>query len=299
MIPYVHERGISSVEALAEALGRPVSDQEGLTTDHTVVAHWPGLDYYTQDDLERIWTSVEWAGHLHDPLAEFPSAVSASGDRRAVFHAHVVLHPGDRILTVPEWSETAHRLARAAGIADPGDDVGCRWIAVQAQPCRLDLIANLIRQDGMWQPLDQVNQRITAEARRIEHELDLHVPYDARPASPNSRRGPADPVLPDTVSVSAQIGRLLGQITEETTGPLATVRGLIEHAAHRLGSLPDSSSVEAGYRLEWAARRLFALQQDLDHMASTLREPARRTGTMPVKPAEPVPARAPAAHRTR
>lgn len=298
MIPYVHEPSVSAVEALAEALGRPVSDQEGLTTDHTVVAHWPGLDYYTQDDLEKIWTSVEWAGHLHDP-PEFPSAASVSNDREVIFHAHVVLHPGDRILTTPEWSETAHRLARAAGIADPGDDVGCRWIAVQAQPGRLDLIANLIRQDGMWQRLDQVNQRIAAEARRIEHDLDLHTPYDARPAPRSPGPAPADPVLPDTVSISAQIGRLLGQITEETTGPLATVRGLIEHAAHRLGSLPDSGSAEAGHRLEWAARRLFALQQDLDHTATALREPLGRTGAMPVKPAKPVPAHAPAAHRTR
>ncbi|MGW4671463.1 hypothetical protein [Streptomyces sp. NPDC004324] len=58
------------------------------------------------------------------------------------------LHPQDRDLTGPEWAEAAHRLARAAGIDIPGKEHGCRWTAVQAQPRRLNLIANLIHLDG-------------------------------------------------------------------------------------------------------------------------------------------------------
>ncbi|MFJ6529976.1 MULTISPECIES: hypothetical protein [Streptomyces] len=49
MIPRLHPRAHSPREPLAEALGRPPSPNEGLT-EYTVVAHWPGLDYYTPDD---------------------------------------------------------------------------------------------------------------------------------------------------------------------------------------------------------------------------------------------------------
>ncbi|MEK8146174.1 hypothetical protein NKH18_48030 [Streptomyces sp. M10(2022)] len=52
MIIRVNPRDLSPNEPLAEALGRPVSGQEGLT-DHTVVAHWPGLDYYTPSTNSR------------------------------------------------------------------------------------------------------------------------------------------------------------------------------------------------------------------------------------------------------
>ncbi|MGW3056508.1 hypothetical protein ACWC98_11285 [Streptomyces goshikiensis] len=134
MIPRVHQRGRSATDALAEALGRPVSSREGLT-DHTVIAHWSGLELYILE--ERTWTVPEWAAHLDDPLHEQPFATSPEGDRRAIFHAEILLHHADRELVQAEWTEVSHRLARAAGIATPGDDHGCRWIAVQAQPAAL------------------------------------------------------------------------------------------------------------------------------------------------------------------
>ncbi|RZU14378.1 hypothetical protein EV567_4407 [Streptomyces sp. BK239] len=52
MIPRLHERTHRPHDPLEEALGRPVSANEGLT-DHTIVAHWPGLDYFTLDDEQR------------------------------------------------------------------------------------------------------------------------------------------------------------------------------------------------------------------------------------------------------
>lgn len=119
MIIRIHPRDTSPSEPLAEALDRPVSDQEGLT-EHTVVAHWPGLDYYTLDDEQKSWTSAEWAEHLDDPSWQHPFAASAQDDRRAIWHADVRLHASDRDLTGPEWSEIAHRIARIAGIQRPG-----------------------------------------------------------------------------------------------------------------------------------------------------------------------------------
>ncbi|WP_331284168.1 hypothetical protein [Streptomyces sp. H39-C1] len=46
MIPHINERTHTPHDPLSEALGRPVSPDDGLT-EYTVVAHWPGLDSYT------------------------------------------------------------------------------------------------------------------------------------------------------------------------------------------------------------------------------------------------------------
>ena len=86
MIIRIHRRGIDSNEAVGEALGRPASSEEVLS-DHTMVAYWPGLDAYTLHDEQRLWTSVDWAEHLDDPLWQHPFAASPQGDRRAIWHA--------------------------------------------------------------------------------------------------------------------------------------------------------------------------------------------------------------------
>ncbi|MFD9841046.1 hypothetical protein [[Kitasatospora] papulosa] len=283
MIIRINPRDLSPNEPLAEALGRPVSGQEGLT-DHTVVARWPGLDYYTPFDEQQIWTSAEWAEYLADPTWQHPFAASPNGDRRAIWHADVRLAPADRDLTGPEWSEIAHRIARTAGVQRPGDDQGCRWIAVQAQPGRLDLLANLIRSDGTWtaQP-HRLLALVTAESRRIEAELGLISPRTGGPdldsAARFARR--ATP-LADVADGATQLAGLLGQLADENTGPLSTVRGLVEHAAHRLGRLPHVQAQASAHHLELIARRLHGIQQDLDATVAAL-------PTSPAAPARPTP----------
>lgn len=283
MIIRVNPRDLSPTEPLAEALGRPVSGQEGLT-DHTVVAHWPGLDYYTPFDEQQIWTSVEWAEHLDDPTWEHPFIASPDGDRRTIWHADVRLAPDDRDLTGPEWSEIAHRIARTAGIQRPGDDQGCRWIAVQAQPGRLDLLANLIRPDGTWtaQP-HRLLALLATESRRIETELDLISPLTGGPDPDSAARFArrATP-LADVADATTQLAELLGQLADENTGPLSTVRGLVEHAAHRLGRLPHAQAQGSGHQLELIARRLHGIQQDLDATVAAL-------PTAPAAPSRPTP----------
>lgn len=279
MIPRVHTRGIYSTEAL----GRPVSDQEGLT-EYTVVAQWPGLDYYTPDDEQKTWTSNDWADHLDDPLWQHPFAASPQDDRHAIWHTDVRLAPGDRTLTSPEWSEIAHRLARTAGIARPGDEYGCRWIAVLAQPGRLDLIANLIRPDDTWTKLpERLGQVLTEECRRIEADLSLISP-PPRPDAAQAARFAARPTAPGNLGITGtaagatvQLAQLLHQLADEATGPLATVRGLVEDAAHRLDGLPHAYGPATGYQLELIARRLHGLQQDLDTAAASLPTTARTT----------------------
>lgn len=261
MIPRLHERTHTPHDPLAEALGRPVSPNEGLT-EYTVVAHWPGLDYFTLDDEQKIWTSVQWAEHLEDPYLEHPFAAGPGDDRRAILHLDIRLHPDDRELTGPEWAETAHRLARAAGIEIPGKEHGCRWIAVQAQPGRLDLIANLIHLDGAWHaPPADILRRLSDEARRIEQDLHL-IPVRTGPTAGLSIRS--------APTASAQLASVLTQLADEQVGPLATVRGLVEHTAHRIARQPGAACIDTAHRLELIARRLHAIQQDLDSTAAQL-----------------------------
>ncbi|MEW1615654.1 MULTISPECIES: relaxase/mobilization nuclease [unclassified Streptomyces] len=258
MIPRIHHRTHRPHDPLEAALGRPVSPDEGLT-EYTVVAHWPGLDECTQDDEDRTWTSVEWAEHLDDPRLNHPFPATPP-DGREFSHIELRLAPHDRELALQEWAEVAHRFARAAGIEIPGKEQGARWIAVQAQPGRLDLIANLIHIDGTWHaPPGNVARRLVAEARRIEQDLNL-TPTRATPAPrPAARTAP---------TASAQLAAVLTQLADEHTGPLATVRGLIEHTAHRTAHQPGAAGT--AHSLLLLARRVYAVQDDLHRDAAGL-----------------------------
>jgi hypothetical protein len=276
VIPRVNERTNTPHDPLSEALGRDVPIEGGLP-EHSVVAYWPGLDSYTLEDEQATWTAAQWAEHLEDPLLENPFATSPRGDRRAIFHLVVRLHPDDRDLAAAEWAEAAHRLARAAGVEMPGDTGGCHWIAVQGKPGRLDVIANLIRLDGSWlqQPAD-LGRRLAHEARRIEQDLHLIAP------APQARSVP---------TASAQLAEVLTQLADEHSGPLAAVRGLVEHTAHRIARHPRGAGADAAHRLELIAYRLHGIQQDLDATAAHLTTVDRpRTAT-------PAPAAARAAAR--
>ncbi len=265
MIPYIHERSGAAAQPLAQALGRTVSSSEGLTTDEGVVAHWPGLDHHLAvDDWNEIWTTEQWAGHLNGPLLAHRGTFSPQGDRRAILHYQFRLHPDDRELTHAQWSEIGHRLARAAAVEIPGDENGCRWIAVRGQPGRLDLIANAIREDGTWQyrPLD-LGPRLSDEARQIESDLRL----TPRQAVAHHDDLPAPAVVQPDVSPLAGV---LSQLADERTGPLATVRSLVEHSARHLAAQPQARSINAGHQLELLARRLHAVQRDLGGLSQSL-----------------------------
>ncbi|MER5202198.1 relaxase/mobilization nuclease [Streptomyces sp. NPDC002825] len=274
MIPRLHKRTHTPCGPLAKALGRPVPPNEALT-EHTVVAHWPRLDDSMFGDEQKIWTSIQWAAHLEDPYLEHLFAVSLDDDRRAILHLDVRLQPDDRDLTGPEWAEVAHRLARAAGIEIPGKGHGCRWIAVQAQPRRLDLIANLIHLDGAWHaPPADVLRRLAAEARRLEQDLHLIPVRTAPSARTVSQLAP---------TASAQLASVLAQLADEQAGPVATVRGLVEYVAHRIASQPGAAGGDTAHRLELIARRLHTIQQDLDATADHLVQPRDATAPSAVQ----------------
>ncbi|WP_338326688.1 hypothetical protein [Streptomyces lasalocidi] len=141
---------------------------------------------------------------------------------------------------------------------------GCRWIAVHAQPGRLDLLANLIHLDGTWHtPPTDMLQRLAGEARRIEQDLNLI------PARTGPTKRPAARTVP---AASAQRGRPHA-LADEQAGPLATVRGLVEHTAYRIARQPGAAGTDTAHRLELIARRLHAIQQDLDTTAACLVKP--------------------------
>ncbi|SEO73544.1 hypothetical protein SAMN05216267_103930 [Actinacidiphila rubida] len=273
MIPRVHPRGDDATQALAEALGRPISHLKGLTA-HAVAAHWPDLDFLAPAQERTSWTYAGWAELLNEPNLQHHPAGPHDG-HHAIWHSDIRLHHSDRILTRPEWSETAHRLARAAGIHTPGGIHNCRWIAVQAQPGRLGLIANLIRPDHTWtrQP-PQVGRALNDQCRSIERDLALISPlphpdqaHTARLATRSTTARHEDPA--GSAETAAETGRLIRTLADEN-GPLADVRHLVEHAAHRLDGPRGFDGPAAGHRLEWIARRVHGIQEDLRGIADTI-----------------------------
>lgn len=260
MIPVLHALGSSATDALAKALGRPVSDQEALSTDDAIVAHWEHLGFYA--DKDRSWTSVDWARHVGDPHRLHPFAADPTGDDRVILHVSVRLHPKDRKLTPAEWSEIGHRLVRVTGIAPPGDISSCRWIAVRGQDHRLDLLANLIREDGVRAtPPRQVLHVVAAECRRIEADLCLLPPGD-RGAGPFK----ADMLSAVQPTSEGSGSRLPAHWADMAIRHLAAGRRLVEGATHQLGTSPPDRPGLA-QQLEWLARRSHNLEADLAAIA--------------------------------
>lgn len=116
----------------------------------------------------------------------------------------------------------------------------------------------------MHAPPTDVLRRLADEARRIEEDLHLISPV---------RTGPTPwPALRTAPTAAAQLASVLTQLADEQAGPLAAVRGLIEHTAH-LTRQPGAAGTDTAHRLELLARRLLALQQDLDSTAAQLAQP--------------------------
>lgn len=277
MIPTQHAMGSSATDALAKALGRPVSDQEVLTTDDAIVAHWQHLGFYA--DKDRSWTSVDWARHVGDPNRLHPFAADPTGDDRVILHVSVRLNPKDRKLTPMEWSEIGHRLARVTGIAPPGSIDSCRWIAVRGQDHRLDLLANLIREDGVRAtPPPQVLRKVVAECRRIEFDLRLLPPGDhGAGVRRNMVLVERDTEEPDP--------RIATHWTDEAIRYFDAGRRLVEEAAHQLHISP-SAGPELAHQLEWLARRSHTLEADLAALVPG-RPHATSGATRPLTPVAP------------
>ncbi|WAL74574.1 mobilization protein [Kitasatospora sp. YST-16] len=163
MVPDI-SRGSKTYGLLAYLFGPGKHDEH---VDPHIVASWDGFAPDPGRDPAATLSQLEAALDLR---------VNQLGDRRPkrhVWHCPVSADPGDRLLTDEEWAEVARRVVAAAGIAEPGDPDGCRWIAVRHDPRHIHIMATIVRGDLRQARLNKDAERAQAECRQIEKDFGL------------------------------------------------------------------------------------------------------------------------------
>ncbi|WP_242552745.1 relaxase/mobilization nuclease domain-containing protein, partial [Streptomyces beijiangensis] len=117
-------------------------------------------------------TLTQLGHHLDEPVhlrnSEFGRTVTDH-----VWHCPVRAAPEDRHLSDAEWGEIAQRIVEAAGIAPPGDDLACRWIAVRHADDHIHILATTVREDGCRPKLHDSGVRVGDACRQIEKDYGL------------------------------------------------------------------------------------------------------------------------------
>ncbi|MFG3348709.1 mobilization protein [Streptomyces sp. NPDC048018] len=165
MVPKIHKRGKRTIGLLYYLYGPGKAEEH---VDPHLVASWDHAAPDPGRDAEATYKQLQQL--LDQPLALL------SDDQRAkphVWHLSVRNGPTDRILTDTEWGDIARRMVAAAGIDDPDQGAGCRWVAVRHADDHIHILATLAREDGYRPDLDRDAVRVQAEARRLEQELGL------------------------------------------------------------------------------------------------------------------------------
>ncbi|WP_282697866.1 mobilization protein [Streptomyces sp. CC208A] len=165
MVPKIHKRGKRTIGLLYYLYGPGKAEEH---VDPHLVASWDHAAPDPGRDAEATYKQLQQL--LDQPLALL------TDDQRAkphVWHLSVRNGPTDRILTDEEWGDVARRMVAAAGIDDPGQGAGCRWVAVRHADDHIHILATLAREDGYRPDLDRDAVRVQAEARLLEQELGL------------------------------------------------------------------------------------------------------------------------------
>ncbi|MFI5863737.1 hypothetical protein [Streptomyces sp. NPDC051546] len=274
MIPRVRPRLFHVEDVFEDALGRPVLHVDELT-DFTVVAHGPA---FTQrpvlEENARMWSAEDWVEHLEEPFHEHPFTTSPGGDRHAVLHLEVRLHPLDRPQHPAAWEQIAERLAQASGITAPADAPGSRWVAFLGESGTLHIVANLIRADGSWTDVPHTLARtLLAEARRLERDFGLH--------SPATDGAPHEP----PVHLGGDTDQLLAELADPDRGLLARATQISartsEALSYRFGHTNDIST-----RIAAVVTHLRALNAEVTTIA-TLAGPSWTRPPQPHMPCVP------------
>ncbi|MEV6318036.1 relaxase/mobilization nuclease domain-containing protein [Streptomyces sp. NPDC051776] len=117
-------------------------------------------------------TLTQLAHHLDEPVrlrnSEFGRKVTDH-----VWHCPVRAAPEDRHLSDAEWADIAQRIVEAAGIAPPGDNLACRWIAVRHADDHIHILATTVREDGRRPKLHDSGIRVGDACRQIEKDYGL------------------------------------------------------------------------------------------------------------------------------
>ncbi|MFD3944985.1 mobilization protein [Streptomyces sp. NPDC058579] len=165
MVPKIHKRGKRTIGLLYYLYG-PGKAEEHI--DPHLVASWDHAAPDPGRDAEATYKELQQL--LDQPLALL---TDAQRERPHVWHLSVRNGPSDRILSDAQWGDIARRMVAAAGIDDPDQGAGCRWVAVRHADDHIHILATLAREDGYRPDLDRDAVRVQAEARLLEQELGL------------------------------------------------------------------------------------------------------------------------------
>lgn len=117
-------------------------------------------------------TLTQLARHLDEPVrlrnSEFGKKVTDH-----VWHCPVRAAPEDRRLSDTEWADIAQRIVEAAGIAPPGNDLACRWIAVRHADDHIHILATTVREDGRRPKLHDSGIHVGDACRQVEKDYGL------------------------------------------------------------------------------------------------------------------------------
>lgn len=165
MVPKIHKRGKRTIGLLYYLYG-PGKAEEHI--DPHLVASWDHAAPDPGRDAEATFKQLQQL--LDQPLVNLDEG---ERPRKHVWHLSVRNGPTDRILSDDEWGDVARRMVAAAGIDDPDQGAGCRWVAVRHADDHIHILATLVREDGYRPDLDFDAVRVQAEARLLEQELGL------------------------------------------------------------------------------------------------------------------------------
>ncbi|MFJ2195339.1 mobilization protein [Streptomyces violaceusniger] len=165
MIPRIQKRGQRTIGLLYYLYG-PGKHEEHI--DSHLVASW---DHNAPDPgRDRSATLRQLQQLLDQPVENIDQA---QRPKKHVWHLSVRNSADDRILADEEWGEVARRMVAAAGIDDPEQGAGCRWVAVRHADDHIHIVATLAREDGYKPGLNHDAARVQAQARALEAELGL------------------------------------------------------------------------------------------------------------------------------
>ncbi|MFE0376152.1 mobilization protein [Streptomyces inhibens] len=165
MIPRKHKRGKRTLGILYYLYG-PGKFEEHV--DPHLVASW---DHCAPDPGRDDAATLKQLQQLLDQPVE--NIDQAERPKRHVWHLSVRNGPDDRILSEEEWGDVARRMVAAAGIDDPEEGAGCRWVAVRHADDHIHIVATVAREDGYRPYLNNDANRVQDEARLLEAELGL------------------------------------------------------------------------------------------------------------------------------
>ncbi|MCP9207156.1 relaxase/mobilization nuclease domain-containing protein [Streptomyces sp. NEAU-Y11] len=165
MIPRIQKRGQRTIGLLYYLYG-PGKHEEHI--DPHLVASW---DHNAPDPgRDRSATLRQLQQLLDQPVENIDQS---QRPKKHVWHLSVRNSAEDRILADEEWGEVARRMVAAAGIDDPEQGAGCRWVAVRHADDHIHIVATLVREDGYKPELNHDAARVQAQARALEVELGL------------------------------------------------------------------------------------------------------------------------------